>query len=265
MQPLDVGCIQTAKALFRKRHMCWVLDQLRSTPAGKTPNVKCDVRQAMEWFVAALHQVPAEAIRNCWLATKILSPSQTLELRDLSSGVRHNGRPAHNESRSNPSACVPDDLLQELSGLLSELSFKLASSPDASVPMCDVMDTLDLPIERQVFDPPHMNSVEDDDEADGEEDDDAAEPRQRALLDIDIDEQEPERVMTIADAKIAAAKLFAFVSENGAAFNRIVGTKTRTTNGVLLMDAIREGVDRMVVTTQTRQATLGELFRSSGP
>jgi hypothetical protein len=59
VQPLDAGCIQTAKALYRKRQMTWVLRQIsQSTPAGK-PQIKCNIRQAIEWFISSLHSIPA--------------------------------------------------------------------------------------------------------------------------------------------------------------------------------------------------------------
>ena len=48
VQPLDAGCIQTVKALFRKRHMSWILDQLNHAQPGVAPVLRCSVRQAIE-------------------------------------------------------------------------------------------------------------------------------------------------------------------------------------------------------------------------
>jgi len=48
VQPLDAGCIQTAKAFYRKRHMSWVLQQLSESPTGERAVVKCNIRQAIE-------------------------------------------------------------------------------------------------------------------------------------------------------------------------------------------------------------------------
>eukprot|EP00873_Tetraselmis_striata_P007508 jgi/Tetstr1/427772/TSEL_017890.t1 len=85
IQPLDVGCIHTAKALYRKRHMAWILDQLRNTPEGETPMLRCTIRQAIEWFVAALNKDVSDAfVRNCWVAVKIWTPTRQME--DLRTG-----------------------------------------------------------------------------------------------------------------------------------------------------------------------------------
>jgi hypothetical protein len=58
VQPLDAGCIQAAKAFYRKRRMTWVLQQLSNTTPGERPLIKCNIRQAIEWFMSALHSIP---------------------------------------------------------------------------------------------------------------------------------------------------------------------------------------------------------------
>ena len=55
-----VGCIQTAKALYRKRQMSWLLQELARCPPGQKPVLKCNnIRQAIEWFLSALHAIPS--------------------------------------------------------------------------------------------------------------------------------------------------------------------------------------------------------------
>ena len=44
VQPLDAGCIQSAKAIYRKRHMSWVLDQLNDGNDDNTPELRCTLR-----------------------------------------------------------------------------------------------------------------------------------------------------------------------------------------------------------------------------
>ena len=45
VQPLDAGCIQSAKAIYRKRHMSWVLDQLGDGQDNNTtPELRCTIR-----------------------------------------------------------------------------------------------------------------------------------------------------------------------------------------------------------------------------
>ncbi len=59
VQLLDAGCIQTAKELYRKRQMTWVLEQLSVCDPGEMAMVKCNIRQAIEWFLSALHLIPS--------------------------------------------------------------------------------------------------------------------------------------------------------------------------------------------------------------
>jgi hypothetical protein len=46
VQPLDAGCIQSAKANYRKRHMSWILDKLSDMGDGTTPEIRCTLRYA---------------------------------------------------------------------------------------------------------------------------------------------------------------------------------------------------------------------------
>ena len=43
-QPLDACCIQSAKAIYRKRHMCWVLEQLSDGDDDNTSELRCTLR-----------------------------------------------------------------------------------------------------------------------------------------------------------------------------------------------------------------------------
>ena len=45
VQPLDAGCIQSAKAMYRKRHMRWILDQLENGEgSNNAPEIRCNLR-----------------------------------------------------------------------------------------------------------------------------------------------------------------------------------------------------------------------------
>ena len=44
MQSLDADCIQSAKAIYRKRHMSWVLDQLSDGNDDNMPELRCTLR-----------------------------------------------------------------------------------------------------------------------------------------------------------------------------------------------------------------------------
>ncbi len=45
VQPLDAGCIQSAKAMYRKRHMSWILNQLQNADGSNiAPDIRCNLR-----------------------------------------------------------------------------------------------------------------------------------------------------------------------------------------------------------------------------
>jgi len=134
VQPLDAGMIQTAKALYRKRQITWVLRQIANTADGAEPQLNCNVRQAMEWFMQSLREVPTDTIKNCWIKTGILSPAQNAE---LSTGVRHNNRVASDE-RTGLSASIIDDL----SALLMVMGKKVSTTyiPIAMASLVDLVD-----------------------------------------------------------------------------------------------------------------------------
>jgi hypothetical protein len=59
VQPLDAGCIQIAKALYRERQMTWVLQKILQFPSAGKPQVKYSIRQTIEWFISSTHSIPA--------------------------------------------------------------------------------------------------------------------------------------------------------------------------------------------------------------
>lgn len=260
VQPLDAGCIQTIKALFRKRHMSWVLQQLGDAKERQVPAmVKCTIRQAMEWFMFAVNQCTPEAVRNCWIATKILTPAQ---MEDLATGVRHNNRVAFNESRANVNASVSDVLLDELNGMLSALSVGLAADVSKPVRMVDAVDLLDMPLEREVFEPPAQAAADTDepeetvDEIEHTEDDNVA--MVPLDMDVDVDEMEPERAPTLQEVRGLVEKVFLFVTENAERVNASV--MVRDYNSLFAVDILREGLAAMHTSNRTRQASVREFF-----
>ena len=45
VQPLDAGCIQSAKAMYRKRLMSWILNQLQNADGSNiAPDIRCNLR-----------------------------------------------------------------------------------------------------------------------------------------------------------------------------------------------------------------------------
>ncbi len=137
--------IQTAKALYRKRQITWVLRPIADTPIGVTPQLKCNVRQDMEWLMESVRQVPTETVKNCWIKTRILSPAQ---YADLSTGVRHNNRLACDERVG-----LPASIIDNLSALLMDMGKKV-SNTSVSFAMASLVDLVDMHSERDVFETP---------------------------------------------------------------------------------------------------------------
>jgi len=209
VQPLGAGCIKTAKALFRKRHMQCILRRLEiATESAEPPMVNCDVRQAIEWFMWALSQEPATSVAYCRISTRILS---MLQIEDLRTGGRHNGRAARGEV-PNSSTTVPAAIIDELSELLSGLGKPLASDKDHPVKMIEAAEVVDQPMERKVFDPPEGESSQDevdpgankgDDHIDGdpcEEDDGAGGGEMIDVQEVDTDDVDPQKLISLEEA-----------------------------------------------------------------
>lgn len=268
VQPLDAGCIQSAKALFRKRHMSWILDELASTAPGEKPRVKCNIRQAIEWFMSALGMVSPSTIRNCWIKTQILTPTQA---QDLATGERHNRRMAYNESASNPNACVPESVIEELADLLANLGKGLSVDPQVPVQMLEAVELLDLPMERVVTDPPETVFNQDSGATDGSQDDieETEDPTLGSsypgelidMDDTDLNDLEPDTPhVTLQKAREAAETLYTFVSLNHDLIDKAAAA--RDFNSLLKADTMRYALQRMHTTVSTRQASLFEFFNA---
>ena len=271
VQPLDAGCIQTSKALYRKRHMAWILEQLAKTPDGARPQLRANVRQAMEWFMMALVETSPEVVKNCWVTTKILTPAMNQE---LATGVRHNNRAARDESSANPKACVPESVIDELSSMLTNLGKSLSSNPDQPVAMVDVVDMLDLPLEREVFDPPAMIDEEvvgeelaveetPNESASANEDMDQPDPNMIALEDVDVDDLEPSsKPVTLEEGRAAVETLFAFLTENAEGVERATPSGF---NALFSVDTVRFALQRMCTSAATRQQSIKRYFSRVAP
>jgi hypothetical protein len=59
IHPLEAGCIQIAKANYRRRQVSWALGQLKSTRPEQKAVVTPSVSQAKEWFTAGVKDIPA--------------------------------------------------------------------------------------------------------------------------------------------------------------------------------------------------------------
>ena len=267
VQPLDVGCIQTSKALYRKRHMSWILEQLAKTPDGTRPQLRANVRQAMEWFMMALVETSVDVVKNCWVATKILTPAMNQE---LATGLRHNNRVARDESLANPKACVPESVIDELSTMLTNLGKSLSTDPNQPVAMIDAVDMLDLPMEREVFDPPVLSAEEvdaqeaaaqetPDESASGNDAVDPVDPNMIALEDVDVDDLEPSsKPVTLEEGRAAVETLFAFLTENAEGVERATPSGF---NALFSVDTVRFALQRMCTSAATRQQSIRRYFR----
>ena len=261
VQPLDAGCIQSAKALYRKRHMSWILDVLAKTPQGTPPKLRANVRQAMEWFMMALVEVSPEAVKNCWISTKILTPGMN---HSLETGVRHNNRAARSESSANPKACVPDAVIDELSAMLSNIGKKISVDPKNPVEMVNAVDILDMPMEREVFDPPALTSAQLAEESSVVDDaapaapDDEVDDNIIELDDVDANDLEPSsKPVTSEEARASVETLFTFLTENVDGIRR---STPEDFNALYSVDTMRLALQRMCTSAATRQQSLTAYF-----
>eukprot|EP00873_Tetraselmis_striata_P032869 jgi/Tetstr1/453133/TSEL_040155.t1 len=183
-------------------------------------------------------------------------------MEDLATGVRHNNRVAFHESRANVNASVSDVLLDELNGMLSALSVGLAADVSKPVRMVDAVDLLDMPLEREVFEPPAQAAADTDepeetvDEIEHTEDDNVA--MVPLDMDVDVDEMEPERAPTLQEVRGLVEKVFLFVTENAERVNASV--MVRDYNSLFAVDIMREGLAAMHTSNRTRQASVREFF-----
>ena len=140
---MDAGIIQSAKAMYRKRQMAWILERLdEAAAASSTPDARCGIRQAMQWFMAGLKGVPTTTVKNCWVATKISTPTQ---MEDLATGERHNQRDASTREQALAGVSAVD--MDELTSMLANFGTK-PSATASPVPMCDALELVDTVCER---------------------------------------------------------------------------------------------------------------------
>ena len=161
--------------------------------------LKCNVRQAMEWFMQSLREVPTETVKNCWIKTGILSPAQNA---NLSTGVRHNNRVACDERVG-----LPTSIIDDLSALLMDMGKKV-SNTSVPIPMASLAELVDMHLEREVFETISSTLVGDvvGDDEDGDD----------GLLsqiddDVDVDEIDPLPPFTLDEAKLAMERVYEFV------------------------------------------------------
>jgi hypothetical protein len=249
VQPLDAGMIQTAKALYRKRQITWVLRQIADTPIGVAPQLKCNVRQAMEWFMQALREVPAETVKNCWIKTGILSPAQNA---DLSTGVRHNNRVACDERVG-----LPASIVEDLSALLMDMGKKV-SSTSIPIAMASLAELVDMHSEREVFDTPSSTCQVS--EAVGDDEDDDGDLLCQIEDDVDVDEIDPLPPFTLDEVKVAMDRVYEFVCIHKPFVQRAGRSNLR--DYAKDADALRDAITSMNVTSHTVQPMITSFFNA---
>ena len=244
--------------------MTWVLDQLEvAKERGTKLDVRCNIRQAMEWFVLATKDVSEATVRNCWVATKILTPVQ---MHELETGIKRGNREA--SIAASAIARVTSEQMDELTNLLAKLGTSLAAEPDKPVEMADAFDLLDMEAEREVTEPPAIGARLADESANDEElSEDLPGDCQEGIIALvdegDIDEMEPPRVISLRQAKDVCNQLYAFVSENA-----VDVARARTQESINYMrhiDIVRAAIHRMTVTTSHRQSNITTFCRALDP
>lgn len=239
--------------------MSWVLEQLRKTPPGQKPVLNCHVRQAIEWMVQAQKMMHVSVGRNCWVKSKILS---LVQLEELRTGVRHNNRAAQDERGST----LPDQVIDDLSDLLSQLGRALSTDPSRPIKMAEPADLCDMPEERVVIELP-SDGNNDDGSADEmpaanhmevDDDDDDSPTQVETNEDIDVDEYAPDLpVFTLAEARYAVDRLYEFAAVNADYIQKRHSNVDHLQNIALL----RLAVQSMVITSNARQAHITNFFR----
>eukprot|EP00873_Tetraselmis_striata_P038600 jgi/Tetstr1/458864/TSEL_004373.t1 len=138
----------------------------------------------------------------------------------------------------------------------------LAADVSKPVRMVDAVDLLDMPLEREVFEPPAQAAADTDepeetvDEIEHTEDDNVA--MVPLDMDVDVDEMEPERAPTLQEVRGLVEKVFLFVTENAERVNASV--MVRDYNSLFAVDILREGLAAMHTSNRTRQASVREFF-----
>lgn len=81
VQPLDAGIIAAFKQHYRTHLLRWYLGQYEAAADdANLAKLVPGVRQAILWSVAAMDQISAQTISNCWRHTGILPPTMSAEI-----------------------------------------------------------------------------------------------------------------------------------------------------------------------------------------
>jgi hypothetical protein len=187
-------------------------------------------------------------------------------MHDLEIGVRRNNRDS--STRAHATAGVSQEVIDELSSLLSNLGKSLAVNKSNPIPMLEAVELLDMELEREVFE---HHSVVGDMEADGESDVNdneyktsmlEGETNAIKLCEVgEVDDKEPSPTMSLAQAKDMTEKLFNFVSENNLLI--IQAGTSRSADYVGMADALRFAIQRMNISKATRQTSMSEFMTGS--
>ena len=177
-QALDAGIIANVKLKGRTKYVEWVLERLESEEGLTADKCKPDVRQAMMWFAEAWQEVTKETIVNCWNHTKTLPCASAEE-----------------------PVIMHDTVLDELKQLL--LDFGAASHGE----VCTAEEYINIEAEQWIEAPDS-----DDDES----------PLAAVLAECDEpsgqdaceDDSVEVKVMSLKEARAAAAELKLFLEEN---------------------------------------------------
>jgi len=206
--------------------------------------------------MAAIKSVPCHTVKNCWVACKILTMQQMLELE---TGERHNYRSKSNATVATAGVSKQD--IDELSAMLSKLGKSLAQDGHDAVKMIEAVDLIDMELEREVFDPPSgevdMNEEDDEPMRVLESEEHAITLREAG----DVDDKEPPPPLTLIQAKDMSERLFAFVSDNCALVTQ-AGTRMHA-DYVDMADTLRFAIQRMSTSNNTRQTSISEFFSNT--
>ena len=107
VQPLDADSIAAFKQHYRTHLLRWYLSQYETIVDDvNLAKLVPGIRQAILWSVAALDQISAQTISNCWRHTGILPPTMTAEI------VSNDHRERH---KDNAAAAELSELINSLS------------------------------------------------------------------------------------------------------------------------------------------------------
>lgn len=218
---------------------------------------RCDMKQAIEWFIAAMKAVPAHTISNCWAVCKICSIEQQLE---LDTGMRHNNRSGSTVAQSQAGVSPKD--IEDLSQLLTQLSTGLSIDESSPLEMVDAVELIDLGIERESLYPPSYGEDEHEDDEDLDEELMPILDGEHLAIPVveegDVNEKEPTPLLTLAQAKEYSERLFDFVIANEEHMRPISDT-----DFIGLADHLRHSISRMNTTCSIRQVQITQFMLPS--